>query len=189
MAGVLIVSTSEYAGKFSAILSKVGYSAPRQAHSGVEARRLVNECDYALMIINAPLVDEYGYELALYAAENTTMSILLLAHADVSDAIENKVEDYGVVVMTKPVSQEGLFKTLKALYANHNRLSNIILSNRRLQDKIEELKLVDRAKCLLIAHEGMSEEDAHRYIERAAMDERVSKKQIAQKIISIKQYD
>ena len=189
MANVLIVSTAECVTKFSAMLREVGFAEVYQAHSSVEARHLILEREYALMIINAPLVDEFGYELAIYAVENTTMSVLLLARGDVVDAVENKVEDYGVVVMSKPVTGEGMFKTLKALYANHNRINSIIVSNRRLQDKIEELKLVDRAKCLLIAREGMSEEEAHRYIETMAMDMRVSKKQIAEKIISINKYD
>lgn len=189
MAQALIVSTAEYVSKFSAMLTEVGFADVCQAHSGIEARRLIVEREYALLIINAPLADEFGYDLAIYAAENTTMSVLILVRGDMSDAIENKVEDYGVVVMSKPVTGEGLFKTLKALYANHNRISSIVQSNRRLQDKLEELKLVDRAKCLLIAREGMSEEDAHKYIVSAAMDMRVSKKQIAEKIISIKKYD
>ena len=189
MASALIVSTAEYVSKFSAMLTEVGFADVYQAHSGVEARHLIGERQYALMIINAPLVDEFGYDLAIYEVENTTMSVLMLARGDVCEAVENKVEDYGVVVMSKPVTREGLFKTLKALYANHNRINSIVLSNRILQDKIEELKLVDRAKCLLISREGMSEEQAHKYIERAAMDMRVSKKQIAEKIISIKQDD
>ncbi|MDE6276189.1 MAG: ANTAR domain-containing protein [Clostridia bacterium] len=189
MASVLIVSTAEYVSKLSAMLLDVGFADVYQAHSSVEARHLIMERGYALMIINAPLVDEFGYELAIYAVENTTMSVLMLVRGEVSEAVENKVEDYGVVVVSKPATGEGLFKTLKALYANHNRINSIMQSNRRLQDKIEELKLVDRAKCLLIAKEGMSEEQAHKYIESAAMDMRVSKKQIAEKIISIKQYD
>ena len=141
------------------------------------------------MSIYAPLVDEFGYDLAIYATENTTMSVLMLVRADIAEAVEAKVEDYGAVVRRKPLSQEGFFKTLKALYANHNRMNNIIQSNRRLQDKLEELRLVDRAKCILIALEGMSEEEAHKYIEKNAMDMRMSKKQIAQKIISLKQHD
>ncbi len=189
MPSALIVSTAEYAKKFSAILGQAGYESVAQAHSGVEARQLIIDKDYALLIINAPLVDEFGYDLAIYATENTTMSVLMLVRADIAEAVEAKVEDYGAVVMSKPLSQEGFFKTLKALYANHNRMNNIIQSNRRLQDKLEELRLVDRAKCILIALEGMSEEEAHKYIEKNAMDIRMSKKQIAQKIISLKQHD
>ena len=189
MSKVLIVSTAEYITKLSAMLTEVGFDGVEQAHSGIEARRLILERQYALLIVNSPLVDEFGYDLSTYATENTAMSVLMLVRSDVSEAIENKVEDYGVVVVSKPVTSEGLFKTLKALYANHNRISSIMRSNMRLQDKLEELKLVDRAKCLHIAHEGMSEEEAHKYIESNAMDMRVSKKEIAQKIISLKQYD
>ena len=121
MPSALIVSTAEDAKKFSAILGQAGYESVAQAHSGVEARQLIIDKDYALLIINAPLVDEFGYDLAIYATENTTMSVLMLVRADIAEAVEAKVEDYGAVVMSKPLSQEGFFKTLKALYANHNR--------------------------------------------------------------------
>ena len=65
----------------------------------------------------------------------------------------------------------------------------LLTSNKRLEDKIEELKLVDRAKCLLIMHEGMDEQEAHKYIEKKAMDLRISRREVAQKIISLKQRD
>ena len=55
--------------------------------------------------------------------------------------------------------------------------------NRKLKNKIEEIRTVDRAKCLLIQFESMTESDAHRYIEKAAMDQRVPRLQVAQEIL------
>ena len=57
--------------------------------------------------------------------------------------------------------------------------------NRKLEEKIEELKLVDRAKCALIIHEHMSEEEAHKHIEKTAMNQRRTRREIARAILDI----
>ena len=51
------------------------------------------------------------------------------------------------------------------------------------QQKIREIRLVDRAKCLLIQYGGMSEEEAHRAIEKQAMDRQVTRVNIAEEIL------
>ena len=53
----------------------------------------------------------------------------------------------------------------------------------KYEKKYEELRMVSRAKCVLIEKEGYSEKDAHRYIEKQAMDSRESKARIAENII------
>ena len=53
--------------------------------------------------------------------------------------------------------------------------------------KIEDIRIVDRAKCLLISYLGMSEPQAHKYIEQQAMDKRITKRECADRII--KTYD
>ena len=55
--------------------------------------------------------------------------------------------------------------------------------NTKLKKKLEELRLVDRAKCMLIAYEGMSETQAHRHIEKQAMDTRSTRKTVAEHIL------
>jgi response regulator NasT len=57
------------------------------------------------------------------------------------------------------------------------------LQNSKLQSKIEELRLVGRAKCAMIQYLNMTEAQAHRYIEKQAMDMRASKREIAQGIL------
>lgn len=189
MADALIVSTTEYASKFAGILAKIGYDSVLQAHSGTEARRVVGENPFDLVIINTPLVDEFGNDLAICVAENTMASVVLLAKDDISEAVEERVQDYGVVVVTKPITPDELFRTLKVMSADRRRLDKLMSDNKLLLDKIEELKLVDRAKCFLIMHNKMTEQEAHKYIEKTAMDMRTSKQEVAQKIISLKQHD
>ncbi len=67
--------------------------------------------------------------------------------------------------------------------ASNHRLLRLRQDNARLQDKISQIRLVSRAKCCLVEHEHMTEAQAHRYIEKQAMDTRRDRTEIAQEIV------
>ncbi len=130
-----------------------------------------------------PLPDEFGHELAQLAAGETTAGVILLAKAEIADSVAEKVEDDGVFVVPKPLSRVLFMQALRMTRAARSRLSGLQNENRRLQKRIEDIRLVDRAKCLLIECCGMSEPEAHSYIEQQAMNRRCPKRDIAQGII------
>ena len=63
------------------------------------------------------------------------------------------------------------------------RMAGLRQKNVKLQSKIEEMRLVDRAKCALIQYLNMTEAQAHRYVEKQAMDLRKSKTEVAEGIL------
>ena len=67
--------------------------------------------------------------------------------------------------------------------ASNHRLLRLRQENARMQEKIAQVRLVSRAKCCLIEREGMTETDAHRLIEKRAMDTRRDRAEIAQEIL------
>jgi len=76
------------------------------------------------------------------------------------------------------------FTTEAAVVKNLDiKLKRLESENEVLKKKIEDIRIVDRAKCLLISYMNMSERDAHRHIEKQAMDMRASKRQIAESIL------
>ena len=109
--------------------------------------------------------------------------VILLAKAEIADSVAEKVEDDGVFVVPKPLSRVLFMQALRMTRAARSRLSGLQNENRRLQKRIEDIRLVDRAKCLLIECCGMSEPEAHSYIEQQAMNRRCPKRDIAQGII------
>lgn len=185
MESVLIVSSSE---KGSAYFTELMLSyAPVEVaalDNGGKARRELIETDYDLVLINAPLRDEFGHELAEMIAGNSTAGVLLVVKSDFADEVADKVSDYGIFVVPKPVSRPFFYQTLKMVAAARNRLLGLKSENIKLQQKIEEVRLVDRAKCALIQYLNMDEAQAHRYIEKQAMDLRVSRGKIAQSILN-----
>ena len=67
--------------------------------------------------------------------------------------------------------------------SSYKRLAVLRTENAKLLDKIAQLRLVDRAKCYLIEKKGYTETDAHRLIEKHAMDTRMSRGEVAQEIL------
>lgn len=155
------------------------------ASSGSEARRLAGEMEYDLIIINAPLSDEYGDGLSSTLAMDTSCAILLIVRAENADETAAKVEDMGVMVLGKPIGRALFYQAIKMATASRRRMLGLKKQNVKLQKKIEEIRLVDRAKCALIQYLGMTEPQAHRYIEKQAMDCRRSRGEIAQSIIGL----
>ena len=99
------------------------------------------------------------------------------------DDVALHVEDGGVFVLPKPISPDLFFQAAKLLSASRRRISQIEEENRRLQQKLEETRTVGRAKCLLIERMHFTEQQAHRHIEKLAMDSRSSRRDVAESIL------
>lgn len=181
---ILVVASSEKGREL--LLDLLKSSGNRQivtASSGNQARRLFNQNNFETVLINTPLPDEFGDELALFAIDTTAAGVILLVKSELAEAISLKVEDYGVFVVEKPIGRTLFYQALKLVTASRMRMLGLKKENIKLQNKIEEIRLVDRAKCTLIQYLNMSEEQAHKYIEKQAMDRRVSRKSIAEGIL------
>lgn len=183
MESVLVVSAPKGQEAILQLLNQGGGCQPQSVPSGGEARRLLLETGYDLVVINAPLSDEFGAELALYVAQQGFSGVILLVRREQADMVSAKVEDYGVFVVEKPLSRQMFYQALRLVAASRRRMLGLKQENARLMQKIEEIRLVDRAKCALIQYLGMTEQQAHRYLEKQAMDLRVTRREVAQGIL------
>lgn len=109
--------------------------------------------------------------------------VLLLVKSEVFDDVYAKVVPYGVVTLQKPTSLQMVSQSLRVLCATRERLRQLEAKQVTVQEKIEEIRLVNRAKWLLIENLHLAEPDAHRYVEKQAMDLRISKREAAECII------
>ncbi|MBC8560604.1 ANTAR domain-containing protein [Fumia xinanensis] len=184
MEKVLIVSSTPKATEhLTKMLQMNRYSRIVAAMSGSEARRMMLDDGYDIVIINTPLPDEFGAELAVNLSETTSCGVLMLVKVDRADDVFSKVEDFGVFVVEKPMNTAMFYQAIKLISASRRRILGLKNENVRLQKKIEEIRLVDRAKCALIEYLGMTEAQAHRHIEKQAMDLRMTRREVAQGIL------
>lgn len=164
------------------LLPPDSYEPPLRAGSAGEAKRMLLETDVDLVILNAPLRDEFGTQLALNLAQDN-LCVLMLVPAESFDAVCYKVEDEGILTLSKPVSRNGLLGAIKLLTAMRGKLRKLDRQNQALQEKMQDIRTVNRAKWLLIEIKRMTENEAHYYIEKQAMDMRLSRREVAENII------
>ena len=181
---VLIVSAVEKFNNFiTAMLPETRYFPITVVSSVGAARRELLERFYDIIIINAPLPDDFGLRLAIDVCNDSTSGALLFVRNELFDDIYDKATYYGAVVLPKPISLRAVDQSLRLICATRERLRRIEKKTVSIEDKIKEIRLVNRAKWLLIDHGKMTEPDAHHFIEKQAMDRRISRSEVAAKII------
>lgn len=149
-----------------------------------DAKRLCVSNLYDIVLINTPLADDFGVRTAIDLSEQYhNMGILLLVKNEMYEQVACQVEDYGIVTLSKPTTKQNLYMAVKVLSALQMKLKRMEKEARRLKEKMQEQRAIDRAKWVLVDQRKMSEPDAHRYIERKAMDRCVRKIDIAEEIL------
>ena len=183
---VLIVSSNDSAASAITTLIKKAFPAcsVSLAATGSESRRAAAVNDYDAVIINCPLTDEVGGELAEHIVQTTCASCVMIVKTDISDAVSEKMEDSGVMVVEKPIVRQVFYQALKFVNASRKRMLGLQTENVRLHKRLEEMRIINRAKFALMQYLGFSEAQAHRYIEKQAMDMRKTKVEIAYSVIN-----
>ncbi|MDC7238634.1 MAG: ANTAR domain-containing protein [Sphaerochaetaceae bacterium] len=148
-----------------------------------KARQEILSVDFNLIIIDAPLNDENGIDLARSISQDSLSTVLLIVEERYIGDIATRVSKDGVLVLGKPIISPLLFQSLVLCNSLNVRLRGIANENRKLRRKLEEIKIVNRAKFLIIDRLKFDEQKAHRYIEKRAMDQRRSKGEIAKEIL------
>ena len=181
---VLLVSASERSrDAMRALLPVTDYYPVVCARSTGEARRRFSESSYDLALILTPLPDEFGSRLAMDICKSSDTGVLLFVKKDLYDDVYAKVMDSGVMVLPVPASTPMIEQSLRMLCAARERLRRMGEKQATVEEKIAEIRLVNRAKWILIEHLKITEAEAHRIIEKQAMDTRRSRREIAEKII------
>ena len=181
---VLIVSASKsFTDNIIPFLPEATYSPVAFAHSINEAQRKTVERAYDLIIINTPLPDDFGAKFAIDMSDKRPSVVLLFVRSDNYDDVYDKVSDFGVFTVSKPLPSQNVTQALDFVKATRERLRKMEKKTVSLEEKMMEIKIVNRAKWTLINSLNMSEDDAHRYIEKQAMDRCESKREIAEEIL------
>lgn len=182
---VLLVSSSPKFNESMPALLPESRFYPVAAVSDVSsARRRLLESKYDIVIINAPLSDDFGTRLALYICENSGAGVLLLVKAEHYPDINGRVSPFGVLALPKPTTSQAVSQSLQLLCGTRERLRRMEQKTASIEEKMEEIRIINRAKLLLMEQLKMTEKEAHRFIEKQAMDRCVTRITIAQSILS-----
>lgn len=181
---VLVVSASAaFDRTISDLLPRNDFWPVNMVKSCGEARRALFDKEYDIVLINAPLHDDFGMRLAIDVCNTSHAGVLLCVKSELYNDVYSKVTPHGVLTLSKPTSLPMITHSLRVLCAIRERLRKLEAKQQSVEERIEEIRLTNRAKWLLIQCLNMTEAQAHRYIEKQSMDTRTSKREVAQDII------
>lgn len=181
---VLVVSASDaFNSALTPLLPESKFDPIRIETSVNSARRALSERGYDFIVINSPLPDDSGIRFAIDLSGLKTSVALLMVRSDVYAAMYNKVAEHGVYVLPKPTSKPIVSQAIDWMIATRERLKKFEKKTVSTEEKMQEIRIVNHAKWILIEHVKMTEAEAHRYIEKQAMDYCISKREMAEEII------
>ena len=181
---VLVVSASKnFNDALQPLLPESHFSPVKYVASVSLAKRMLADRPYDYVIVNSPLPDDAGVRFAIDTSNSKEAVVLLLVRSELHEDAYERVFEHGVFTLPKPTSKAIITMTLGWMASARERLRKSEKKNLSIEEKIGEIRLVNRAKWLLIDNLQMTEPEAHRYIEKQAMNRCISKRTVAQEII------
>lgn len=181
---LLISSSDKVSSSLYSLLPSAYFFPVHKVKNIAAAKRMLAERTYDYVIINSPLMDESGIEFAIDVSTEKNIITLLLATADTYEEIFEKVSRCGVFTVAKPVTRQAFEMAMRWLTVVRMRTGKSEAKTSSLEEKIKEIRMINRAKLLLISKEKMEEDQAHRYIEKQAMDRCRTRGEIASELIA-----
>lgn len=142
-----------------------------------------NLCDYDAIIVSTPLRSEFGLDFVADASKRSSAPIIVLARADIAGDVQKRLNFTGAFVLEKPFQKSVLRQTIKTAVIAKESINRLLSEKSELSRQLDDMKVIDRAKFCLIQYLNLSEEQAHRHIQKLAMDTRRTQRDIAEDIL------
>jgi AmiR/NasT family two-component response regulator len=164
------------------MLNEAGYEVVAEASDGAQAIELaqLHKPDLAILDVKMPVLD------GISAAEKiiAIAPVLMLTAFSQRELVE-RARDAGVMAyVVKPFSIGDLVPAIEIAISRHLQMRSLAEEVADLHERLETRKLIDRAKGILMQALNLSEPESFSWIQRAAMDRRMTMKEVAQAVIS-----
>ena len=180
----LLVSSSEaQTQRISALLTRARVVPFAHAGSARQALEQFAAGSIDGVLIAEPIAGSSCRELALQLKKRHCMAVLLLAAPEHADTDAALLEQAGVLVLPNDAPESLIVQTIRLLTAVRIQLEQMQHKTEKLEAKVADIRIINRAKLLLVQHLQMTETEAHKYIEKQAMDTSMRRRTIAENII------
>ena len=171
---LVVAAAAKFHISLREMLPEDRYDPVCAAGSVSEARRALLERPFDIVVISTPLPDEFGTKLALHIIDKSSAGVLLLVKAEHYPDLAARLGPQGIL----------LLQSMQLLCGTRERLRRMEEKTATIEERMAEIRLVNRAKWALIDKQGMTEQEAHRYIEKQAMDRCVTRRSVAEEILA-----
>lgn len=166
------------------MLTDAGHEIVGEAANGEDAVRLARELqpEFIIMDVKMPVMD--GLTAAKIISNEGIAPVLLLTAYSQQDIVEKASEAGVIAYLVKPVREEQLFPAMEIAEKRFREMQSLNAELQQLKDSLETRKLLDRAKGILMAAHGMTEQEAYRKMQQFSMAKRITLKALAESIIA-----
>ena len=165
------------------MLREEGYEVIGQAGDGQEAVELAESLKPDLVIMDVKMPRRDGIDAASEIASKRIAPIVVLTAFSQRELVERARDAGAMAYLVKPFNINDLIPAIEVAVSRFSEIAELEKEVASLADRLETRKLVERAKGLLQAKQGMSEPEAFKWIQRAAMDRRTTMKRVAEVVL------
>jgi response regulator NasT len=181
---VIADADAENRQKLKEMLTHAGYMVAGLAEDGRSALKVIFQAEPDVVIMDARLPGAEGLEIARMIEEHRAAPVILLTAAHEQELVEEAASTWIFGYLIKPVEDKQLFMAIEIAINSYKKIIKLEEENKKLRQTLEERKLVERAKGLLMEIKSMSERDAYKYMQRKSMDNCVPIARVARQIIT-----
>jgi len=165
------------------MLREEGYDVVGEAPNGQAAVDLTEKLSPDLVIMDIKMPVRDGIDAATEIAQKRLAPVVMLTAFSQRDFIERARDAGAMAYLVKPFSKADLVPAMEVAVSRYHELKMLEKEVATMQDRLETRKLVERAKGLLMEKQSLSEPEAFKWIQRAAMDRRTTMKAVAQVVV------
>ena len=165
------------------MLTEEGYDVVGEAGDGEQAVALATELKPDLVILDVKMPKKDGIDAAGEITEAQISPVVILTAFSQRDLIERATDAGAMAYLVKPFTKSDLLPAIELAIARYSEMVSLRAEVADITERLAVRKIIDRAKGLLQAKQKMTEPEAFRWLQRAAMDRRTSMKEISQAVI------
>jgi AmiR/NasT family two-component response regulator len=163
-------------------LKDQGFDVVGEAGDGLKAIELAKELKPDLMVMDIKMPDMDGLSAAEQIAQ-LRIPVVFLTAFNQQELVSRASEVGAMAFLVKPFSPDDLLPAIEVALSRHQQLTQLEMEVSDLTERLETRKIVERAKGVLGVQMGLSEPEAFRWIQKAAMDRRIGMVDVAKTIL------
>lgn len=136
---------------------------------GIHAR-CADAKSFDVIIISTPLEDEFGLDLAAELHGKSDAGLIVITKGELAEEIQNKLKFTGAFVIGRPTSRASLLQAVRFAGIAGENVKRLTEEKNKLERQIEDMKVINRAKACLMQYLKLTEEQAHRHLQKQAME-------------------
>jgi AmiR/NasT family two-component response regulator len=164
-------------------LEEEGYAVVAETGRGDEVVELVRQHRPDLVILDIKMPGEDGLSAAAAISAERFAAVLILTAFSQRELVDRAREAGALAYLVKPFQRSDLVPAIELALGRFEEMKALEEENKDLEERFNTHKLVERAKGVLMDELDMKENDAFRWVQRRAMDERATMKEIAQRVL------